>query len=501
VTPEDEDSGELKGLVVRGVGWNVAWQGLTQVLGMLTAIVVARYLGPREVGLAAEALVFGSLALVIVDFGFGAAVVQRPALSEEDKSTAFWAGIVLGVALTLIGIGLSWPIASVYGEPEVQPLFAALSFAFLFTAPSIVQGALLVRELRFRTLGIRAIIATTVSCVTGMTLAVLGAGAWAIVVQDLVIAGLGMALLWHASDWRPRAVFSVASLKSMSSYTGHIFGTNLVSWGTLNVDNFLVGRFLGAAPLGAYSIAFSVMIAPVNRVAMPVVQVFFPAFSKMRDRERIGQTWLRAIRMVALVITPMMLGLVVVAPDFVLALFGEKWHEAIPVIQILAPVGLIQGLTALNEGILKALAHTRILFRFTAALSAMTIGAFAVGLVWGLEGVAAAYLVVTLVMQPIYLRLTVGVVGVPLSKWVKSVSGVIQAGAGMALVVLGARALLGGMDLQAGSQLAVLVAVGAVAYIPLVWWRAPEARDELRRLLRNRRTPDQGVAKSVGAEV
>jgi hypothetical protein len=115
--------------------------------------------------------------------------------------------------------------------------------------------------------------------------------------------------------------------------------------------------------------------------------------------------------------------------------------------------------------------------------------------------VAVAYLVVTLVMQPIYLRLTLGVVDVPLSMWVKSISGVIQAGVGMTAVVLGARALLNGMDLQAGSQLVVLAAVGAVAYLPLVWWRAPEARDEFRELLRKRRTSDQGVRESGGAEV
>src|SRR4051794_14372768 len=240
-----------------------------QIVALVTSVVVARFLGPREVGLAAEALVFGSLALVIVDFGFGSVIIQRPTLSEEDRSTAFWAGALLGVALTLIGVGLSWPIASLYGEPEVQPLFAVLSVSFLFTAPSIVPGALLTRELRFRSLELRSIIATIAGCATAMALAVLGAGAWAIVAQDLVITSVGASLLWRASAWRPRATFSMASLKGMAGYTSHVFGAKALTWGTDNLDNFLIGRFVGASALGAYSLAYSVMLAPVIRLANP----------------------------------------------------------------------------------------------------------------------------------------------------------------------------------------------------------------------------------------
>jgi PST family polysaccharide transporter len=490
------------GLVVRGVGWNTASQGAVLILGLVTSVVIARHLGPREVGLAAEALVFGSLALVIVDFGFGAAVVQRPTLTEEDKSTAFWASLLLGVVLTLIGIGLSWPISSVYGEPRVQPLFATLSFAFLFTAPSIVPGALLIRELRFRDLGIRRIIATTVSCGTGMALAVLGFGAWAIVVQDLVITSVATALLWLISRWRPRATFSMASLKSMAGYTSHVFGTHLFSWGTFNLDNFLIGRFVGAQALGAYTIGFSVIATPVDRIAWPVMQVLFPAFSRMRDPERIGGAWLRGVRMVALVVTPAMFGLIAVAPDFVDAVFGREWHDAVPVIQILAWAGLIQALMALNEGILKSLARTRTLFRFTVVLSVSTVAAFAAGLPWGIEGVAAAYLIVTLVMQPVFLRLTTGAVGLSPVRWLQSITGVLQAGIVMLLILVGARELLLTTDLPVGFRLVALIVVGVLAYVPLVAWRAPEVRSEVRALLERRRgVPGAPSSESVDTPV
>jgi O-antigen/teichoic acid export membrane protein len=476
----------LKGLVIGGVGWMAASQVAIQVLALVTSIVMARFLGPREVGLAVQALVFGSLALVLVDFGIGSAVIQRPNLSEDDKSTAFWAGVGLGVTLMITGIGLSWPIAELYGEPQVQELFAVLSIGFLFTALGIVQGALLTREMRFRSLELRTITANAAASTVGIVLAISGFDAWAIVVQHLVITGASTALLWRASPWRPRAVFSVKSLRGMASYASNVLGTKMLGWGTSNVDNLLIGRSLGPSALGAYSIAFSVMLIPVSRIANPLLQVFFPAFSQMRDPTRIGAAWLRGVRMVALVVVPAMLGLIAVAPEFVEVAFGETWNDAVPVIQILAPVGILQALVALNHGVLQAVDRTRTQFRFTVVLSALLVAGFVAGLPWGITGVATAYLVVTVLCQPIFIRLTSHAIGLRFRDWAHTVTPVLQAGIVMLLVLLAVRELLVSVDTAASLRLVALVAMGVLIYVPLAAWRAPEARAEVRDLLRRR---------------
>src|SRR5947207_188603 len=105
--------------------------------------------------------------------------------------------------------------------------------------------------------------------------------------------------------------------------------------------------------------------------------------------------------MIAFVAVPAMLGLIAVAPEFVTAVFGQKWHAAVPVIQLLAPVGLLGTLTTLNAGVLQVLDRTRALFRFTLVLSIASVGAFVAGLPWGIEGVATAYLIVTVALQPV----------------------------------------------------------------------------------------------------
>ena len=465
----------------------MASQVSIQLLSFLTSIAIARLLSLRQVGLATEAVVFGQLALVIADFGLAAVIVQRPDLSEEDTSTAFWASMALGVVLTVIGIGASWPIAALYGSPQVQPLFAVLSFVFLLTAPGIVQGALLTRELEFRALELRNIVAVLISCATAVVLAAAGFGAWAIVVQSLVISGVSTVLLWRSSSWRPSATFSITSMRGMAQFAWHTLGARSVAWAQLNADNFLVGRFLGPSRLGAYSIASSVSLTPVNRVALPITQVFFPAFSQIRDPGRIGAAWLRALRAVGVIVIPAMLGLVVIGQEFVIALFGAKWHAAITPLELLAPIGLLQALTALSQGILQSIGATRLLWRTMAVISAVSVASFAAGLPWGIDGVAVSYLIASLVAQPVFLHLTARSVGLKLVDVGHALFGLLQAGVGMAAIVLGVRQLLLAAGVGVSLRLVLLVLAGAAVYVPLVLWRAPEIRRELTEALRTRR--------------
>jgi O-antigen/teichoic acid export membrane protein len=453
----------------------------------VTSIVIARLLTPRDVGLAAMGVVFVNLALLLADAGVAAAIVQRPTLSEDDKSTAFWATTALGVGLTLAGIGLSWPIADLYGEPRVQPIFAALSFSYLFTAPGIVQGALLTRELKFRSLELRTIVATTVSCAAGIALAIAGAGPWAIVTQHLTITLVSTALLWRASSWRPGFRATRDSFWDMAGFSSHVLGSRVFTWLARNVDNLLIGRYLGAAALGAYSLAFNLMITPVTRVAGPITQVFYPAFSRMREPERIAGAWLRAVRMVAFIVTPAMLGVIVVAPDFVRVVFGPRWHAAAPVLRILAPLGLVQALQALNYGILQSVARTRALVRYSAVASVVTVAAFAAGLPWGIEGVATAYVLVSLVLEPAYLVLTTRAVGITPWRWLGSIAGVLEAGGVMFAFLLLVRELLLRTEIPVGLRLALEIVAGAAVYLPVVLWREPEVKREVQTALAARR--------------
>ena len=480
----------MRAKIASGLAWKVASQAFRQLSRVVVVVILARLLTPEEYGLAAMVLVFSALVLIFADLALGAALVQREELSEADRSTVFWTSAAFGTLFMLLGIAASWPIAAFYGEPEVQPLFAALSVSFLVTALGTTQSALLNREMQFRSLELRMMAGTLVGGTAGIVVAASGGGAWAIIVQQIAIATVSTVLLWAFSPWRPRFTYSRESLRSLGGFSLNVFGTRVLFYANRNLDNLLIGRFLGPASLGAYAIAYNVMLMPLARIAQPIVEVLFPAMSRIQDdRPRMAAMWLRANRMIGAITVPAMVGLIIVAPEFVATLFGEKWAEATPVIQILAWVGLLQSLQRLNSSVLLACDRTATLLRYSIVVLAASVIAFVGGLHWGIVGVATGYAISSTIVEPYYTWLTARVLELRLADFLRSLAGVAQATAGMAAVVLAAKAWLVPTDLPAGVRLLILVALGAAAYLALVAWRAPELRRDVRGLRRGRSAP------------
>jgi O-antigen/teichoic acid export membrane protein len=477
----------MRSRVLRGLAWKVVSQLFGQGWQTIVAIVLARLLFPSDYGLAAMVLVFAAIVPVFSDLALGAALVQRRKLSESDRSTVFWTSVGVGLGFTLLGLSLSWPMSAFYGEPEVQPLFAALSLTFVVTALGTTQRALLTREMDFRSLELRLMAASFLAGILGVALAASGYGAWAIIGQQVAIAVASTTLLWAFSPWRPRLTFSPASLRRLAGFSGNVFGTRLLFYFNRNSDNILVGRVLGAGSLGAYNLAYNVMLAPLNRLGWPIAEVLFPAFSRMQDEpERMASAWVRVNRLVAALTVPATLGLAVVAPEFVTAVLGSRWAAAEPIIRLLAWVGLLQSLGTLNSAILQARDRTSTLLRYAVVALAASLPAFVVGLEWGIVGVAAGYALSSTLVEPYYAWLTARALDAPLSALLRGLRGVFEAALAMTACVLAAKLLLIPEELHAAWRLLLLVLAGVAVYLPLCAWRAPEVLDEIRSVRRAR---------------
>ena len=471
-----------------GIAWKAASQIALQISRMLVALVLARMLAPHDWGLAAMVLVFSGFVVVFTDSALGPALIQRRQLLEADRSTVFWACAATGLLLMVSGFALAGPIASFYGEPEVKPLFAVLSIAFFINALGTTQAALFAREMQFRVLELRQIAATAVGAVAAVSVALGGFGPWAIVIQQLAEAATSTVLLWYFSPWRPSATFSIASLRRLGGFAGNVFGENVLYQAGRNLGSLLIGRFLGPASLGTYALATNVILVPFSRIAAPLQQVFFPAFSRMNgDRERMADVWIRATRLVGAISIPSLVGLVIVAPDFVSVVLGSRWSEVTPVVQILALVGIIQSLQTLNGEVLLALDRSGWLLRFTALWFAGSVVSFVIGLQWGVVGVAVCYAVATALIEPLRTYITSRALGISPLRVVGSLAGVAQATVLMAVAVLAARIGLVAVGMPTGARLALLVVLGGAVYLACCLWRAPEVTTEIRNTVASRR--------------
>jgi O-antigen/teichoic acid export membrane protein len=446
-------------------------------------------------------VVFAAIVPVFSDLALGSVLVQRRQLSEADRSTVFWASVAVGALFTVVGIAMSWPAAAFYDEPTVQPLLAGLSLTFVVTALGTTQRALLTRDMNFKSLEVRLMLASFVAGVGGIALAVGGFGAWAIIGQQIILATTSTALLWHFSTWRPKLLFSVASFRSLAGFGFNVLGTRLLFYASRNADNLLIGRVLGAGPLGAYALAYNVMLAPLSRLGWPIGDVLYPAFSRLQDEpSRTAQAWVRINRLVGALTVPVMLGLIVVAPEFVSVVLGDKWRAAEPVIRLLAWVGLLQSLGTLNSAILRARDRTGALLRYAAIALVVNLVGFTVGLQWGIVGVAAGYAIASTLIEPLYSWITARALDVSAVTLVRGLRGVVEAATAMAACVLVAQLALTGI-VPTGWRFLVLVLVGIAVYVPLCAWRAPEVMRDVRDVARSRaaRQPTFAAGTPSGA--
>jgi O-antigen/teichoic acid export membrane protein len=489
----------LRENVIRGLAWKMTSLLVGQCARTVVTIVLARILAPHDYGVAAMVLVFSSLVAVFSDLALGAALVQRPELTEDDCSTVFWTALGAGAVFTLAGFALAGPIADFYGQPEVKWLFMAMSVSFVITSAATVQSTLLVRTMQFRSLEVRTMVSVVIGAAVGLWAALQGYGAWAIILQQVAGAFASTALLWAVTPWRPRFRYSVPALRSLAAFSANVFGTRLLFYVNRNVDNLLVGRFLGAASLGAYSIAYTIMLVPYNQVASPVQEVLFPAMSRMQDDlPRMAAGWLRSNRLIASISLPSLVGVAVVAPDLVDVVLGSKWSIATPVIQVLIWVGLLQSVQRLNSTVLQACDRTRDMLRYSVIVSVGSLAAFVIGLHWGVVGVAAAYALSSTVIEPYYTWLTTRALGISILDFGRALAGVVEACVVMGAAVLAARLALTHAGVATPARLGLEILVGIAVYLPVCRWREPLVEFEIRDVIAHRKASRAAAAALPG---
>jgi O-antigen/teichoic acid export membrane protein len=472
----------LRQQVVSGVGWKIATVVVVQVTRIVVGVILARLLVPRDFGLASMALLFVGVASVLTDLSFGQALIARRAITESDRSTAFWTSLAAGAVCAGAAAAAAPLVADFFSTPAVAHLFAVTSILFLITSFSSTQIALLTRELQFRSLQLREMV---LGGAVGVVLAFAGLGAWALVVQALTAEGVSLVLVWRFSSWRPSAMWSADSFRRLGPFAGKTSGARVLGYVNLNADNFLIARFLGAAPLGVYSVAYNVMFAPLARLAAPIQQVLFPAFALIAaDRPRAGAAWLRGTRIIGAITVPAFVGLAVVAPDFVPVVLGHRWHRAVPVLQLLCIAGLAQSLQSLNHSMLQALDRAGALLAFMIFSATLTVSAFAIGLQWGVVGVAAGFAAARTIVLPVFTTIVCRAAQTRVLAFVGAVRPVLEASAAMGALTLALRLGLDEARVSAGPRLAAAVAFGGAVYVALLAWREPDLVREVWNLVR-----------------
>ncbi len=474
----------LRTRVFSGVRWAAGSQIFQQVLNLGASFALTRLLTPEDFGLIAMTCVFTGIVYFVLDLGISSAIIQRPELSDIETSSAFWMNVAVGSLMLLAGVALSGPIADLYRSPQVQGLVAVMACNFLISSLGTTQGALLIRKMRFRELEFNTLAGELASIAVAITLAVYGWGVWSLVARIITSTALRTAMLWVMSDWHPRWSFSWPAARRLLSFGSDVLAINMLGHLGRNGDNFLIGRFLGATQLGYYNLAYNLMSLPVQRLGRILARVLFPALASVQDDPaRLLSAWLRANRLIAAVMAPLLLGMSLLAPQLVEIVYGERWLPSVPVVQVLAACGILQALEVINGTALLALGRSRLSLRLIALSTGFLILAFVVSLQFGILGMAIGYAVATVASFSFNTAQTLRCLGSDTRAFFENLSGVL-----VAVLIMGAAvaAFSWLVPWGAPAKLALAVPVGALVYLTVLRLQTPALVNEMLNILPER---------------
>lgn len=377
---------------VSGTVWSTLATIGKQLLTFASLATVARMLGPGAYG------VMGMAALVIVfinnfrDLGTAVAIIQKPAVSARLLSSLFWVNVAIGSAMCLL-VAATAPIAAVFFHtPELSPVLRVLSFSFFIASCGVVHSALLNRQMAFRTIAAIDLTTAVITYLVALIFALKGFGVWSLVFANVANSAASTAGYWMAERFRPGFSFDKAEIASIAKFSSNLSAFGLVNYAYRNADNLVVGKMLGSAPLGFYSMAYNMMLTPLQNISAVIAQVLFPAFSRIQDDdERFRHAYVRGCMLIGLITFPVMAGLSVIADPVIRALLGQKWLGAIPIFQILAPIGLVQSIQTTTGIIFQAKGRTDWMLRWGLCVLAACLPAFLIGVRFGVVGVAISY--------------------------------------------------------------------------------------------------------------
>ncbi len=335
---------------------------------------------------------------IVSEFGFKQALIQAQDNDQLAYSSVFHFNLGFGIVLAALTFLLAPSIATFYEEPELVPIIRLLAGTILLNSLTVVQIAILSKQLAFKELSIRIIIAKVTAAVVGIVMAYEGFGVYALIWQEIVFAVLNAILLWYVSDWRPSMIFSWKPLKKLYNFGVYLFFNRMLNEVITRLDELLVGKIFSTSVLGYFDRSNSISQNINGVTSKSIYNVFFPVMSNIQDEprkfERMYETVLTVIAITSFGIT----GVAYLGSEaIIIGLFGDQWQPSVPIFEILMfklftyPASRFLNVALLAKG------HSKQHFLFGLIRKALRLSTYIVAFYYGFEAFLYASVAVSFV--------------------------------------------------------------------------------------------------------
>lgn len=469
----------------RGGLWYAAFSLLTQAVSWASTFYVIRLLQPEDYGLMTMAAFLTAYLQMFSEFGLGSAIVQSQEVSDGEVNSIFWFSALVGFGMGCVAFLLAYPTSWLFHEPRVVPVTQLIAPLFLISSLTTVPYNLLARQFELKKIAMANLFAGLLSAAVSVTLALQGFGVYTLIFTNIVLNTAKMLLLFRASGFKPRLQYSMADVRPFLSYGIYIAMSSAALRLVQFLDKLVVGRLFGPAQLGLYGSAMTLSSMPIDKIWPIYQQVSFPLFARLQTQmSECYATYLAIARHYLVIVAPIYVGALIVAPELISVVLGQKWVPMVPMFQMFCVVKLFEVLTAYHCALLNAIGRQRQVLLFHVAVGALVPAGMYVAGLHSFAAIMLPWLGLYPLLAISWLVWCLRSAGLSVKSYAKAILDGTRAAFTMGIVLAVVR--FAGLPAMLSSEVARLAALvvlgGAVFGIALLSWQRELVANAMRNL-------------------
>lgn len=389
-------------MMLHAFKWSALGEIAARTVAPLSFLLLARLLLPEDFGVAAAGTIVISFSQIFSDAGLGSALIQKQDSHSKFANAAFWLNLALSITIAIVLVATAPLIAVLFEQPKVAVVIQVLATRIPLAGLCSVHSALLQKNFDFRPLFWTRLGSAIVTALVSISLALMGAGYWALVIGAVAGQLAQVVALWWLSPWRPSRCFDIAVAGQLLSFGMWLTAEGILGWFYVWADSLMVGAALGTRTLGIYHTGNTLVLLVFSALMAPLQPILFSAFSRLKDRTLIAMTLLRVQRGQFALALPIGIGLFLLQTDVQAFIFGNEWSEIGQVVGIL---GLMHGFSWLmgsNSEAFKAVGRPDVFTKIMAFGLLYYLPAYAYALDHGITYFLWVRLALFIVSQPLH---------------------------------------------------------------------------------------------------
>lgn len=328
---QTDDKTSIGEQVVSSSLWLGSWQWTERLIGFVSILILARMLLPEDFGIVATGAIVVAFFTVLLDLGTDKYLIRHENPKREDYDTA-WTLRILLVSAGCAGIALAAaPAADYFGDQRLQEVLYLLAAAAWLGGFSNIGLTMYRRDLRYRPIALIGLSQRLCAAITTIVLAFWLRNYWAMVIGEAVFFLVALILSYTHHGYRPR--FSLARLRRQWDFCKWVMVQNFAAFLRSQGDNFIIVRFFGIEMMGIYSMGMRIAAIPTLQMMMPVVMPIYSGLAKKQhDPAAFNSSILKVVGATASLMFPAAALFACLAEPLVIAVLGERWNMAIPLV-------------------------------------------------------------------------------------------------------------------------------------------------------------------------